>query len=128
MSLDFFPGGVPARRPWARGLLHAAVLLPLPLLALLTLTPGGPAFEPQALLAAPPVQDRYQGPFLISDFAELARLEKCLHPLQDNPPPMPSDLAPGDSGVAALLNGWERVGRTARRHKSTLDYFLGFGF
>jgi hypothetical protein len=110
-------------------LLHAAVLLPLPLLAFFTLTPGGPpSFGPQALSPAPPVPYGDQGPFLVSDVADLTRLEKCLHRLQDNPPPMPSDLAPDDAGVAALLNGWERVGRTARRHKSTLDYFFGFGF
>jgi hypothetical protein len=109
-------------------LLHAAVLLPLPVLALLTLAPGGPAVEPQTLFAAPPVPSAGSGPFLISDVADLAHLEKRLHPLQDNPPPMPSNLTPGDAGVAALLNGWERVGRTARRHKSTLDYFLGYGF
>jgi hypothetical protein len=110
-------------------LLHAAVLVPLPLLAFFTLTPGGLlAFGPPAPSPAPAVPYGDQRPFLVSDVAELTRLEKCLHRLQDNPPPMLTGLTPGDADVAALLNSWERVGRTARRHKSTLDYFLGFGF
>lgn len=129
MSQGPFPEGEPVRRGLAAGLLHAAVLLPLPLVAFFALTPGGPPFfGPQALSATTAVRRADPGPFLVSDVTALTRLEKRLHRLQDAPPPMPSDLAPDDAGVAALLNGWEQVGRTARRHKSTLDYFLGFGF
>lgn len=129
MSLGFFTRAWTARPPWGAGLLHALVLLPLPFLAFVTLAPGGlPAFGHQLLPPAPPAPYASQGPFLIADISEFPRHDKYLRLLQDNPPPMPSELYPGDSGVAALLNGWERVDRTATRHKLTLDYFLGFGF
>jgi hypothetical protein len=79
--------------------------------------PAGRAAE---VLRQPPV---------ISDVATMAEIEPSLKQLQERKVKTEEhNLQTDNSAASPPLNRWDRIDRTAQRHTSTLDYFLGFGY
>ena len=116
-------------------LFQAAILLPIPLLSLFLISPTtAEANRPDDFSQDDAVRSVLQKPFLISDLHDLANVEKSMRPLQDRISQHQQQVAagemqPGSRPLAASpLLLWNRINRTARRHKATLDYFLGFGY
>lgn len=71
-------------------------------------------------------------PFVVADVQALPSIEPSLGSLQSIHYQQEAELAQASPGEMLLTDSplfwWARIERTARRHKSTLDYFLGFGY
>jgi hypothetical protein len=98
----------------------------------------GAALDPRLMLTplfeSPPspsgrAAEVVRRPPIISDVATLAEIEPSLKQLQERKAKTEQQALQTDGPASRpSLNRWDRIDRTARRHKSTLDYFLGFGY
>jgi hypothetical protein len=110
---------------WIAGLAAVIVLafaldLPMTLSPLLN-SPPRPSGRAAEVLAQPPI---------ISEVSTLGEIEPSLKQLQNRRARAgrPELLTPGEPSADSGLNRWDRIDRTALRHTSGLDYFLGFGY
>jgi hypothetical protein len=92
--------------------------------------PGGRTDAPGRFPEVPSGQEGGSGATVYGDIANLPQIEPKLHLLQDRrAQSLATVQADSPEGVGlSPLNRWDEIERTARRHKCSLDYFLGFGF
>jgi hypothetical protein len=106
--------------------LAAAVVIGTAIDPLLTITHVfRPSSAPAGIAA-----DVLREPPIIADLQTIAEIEPSLKQLQEQKAKSQQhDLRADRLSVSnPSLNRWDRIDRTAHRHKSTLDYFLGFGY
>jgi hypothetical protein len=87
-----------------------------------------PLFESQPEPAGRAAEVVHQTP-IVSDVATMAEIEPSLKLLQERRVKTEQHaLETDDPASHPSGNRWDRIDRTALRHTSTLDYFLGFGY